>query len=194
MQVGATLDNKVNSSKTKRKNFKVSNIQIFDALGTKEVTEATAGEIVIISGIENGRIGASLCSGEDVSPLPRIEIDPPTVSVTVSVNTSPGSGKDGDYLTSRKLEEFLEDACRHNVALRYNATDDPKEFELKGRGELQLAIVFEQVRRAGFELMVARPKVLFKEIEGKRNEPYELVVLDVPNEDVGTITEALSIR
>ncbi|MEE2743385.1 MAG: GTP-binding protein, partial [Bdellovibrionota bacterium] len=136
----------------KNKNFKVSNIQIFDALGTKEVSEASAGEIVIISGIENGRIGDSLCSGEDISPLPRIEIDPPTVSVTVSVNTSPGSGKDGDYLTSRKLEEFLEDACRHNVALRYNATDDPKEFELKGRGELQLAIVFEQVRRAGFEL------------------------------------------
>ena len=178
----------------RNKNFKVSNIQIFDALGTKEVSEVSAGEIVIISGVENGRIGDSLCSGEDISPLPRIEIDPPTVSVTVSVNTSPGSGKDGDYLTSRKLEEFLEDACRNNVALRYNATDDPKEFELKGRGELQLAIVFEEVRRAGFELMVARPKVLYKDVDGKKNEPYELVVLDVPNEDVGTVTEALSIR
>jgi GTP-binding protein len=178
----------------KNKSFKVSNIQIFDALGTKEVDEASAGEIVIISGTGNSRIGDSLSSQEDIAFLPRIDIDPPTVSVTVSVNTSPGSGREGEYLTSRKLEDFLEDACRHNVALKYNKTDDPKEFELKGRGELQLAIVFEQVRRAGFELMVARPKVLNKEIEGKRHEPFELVVLDVPNEDVGTVTEELSKR
>tara|TARA_B100000683_G_scaffold201857_1_gene195157 strand:- start:731 stop:2557 length:1827 start_codon:yes stop_codon:yes gene_type:complete len=176
------------------KNQKISNIQIFDALGTREVQEAKAGEIVILSGIDNGMIGDTVTSREDVQALERIEIDPPTVSVTVSVNTSPGSGREGEYLTSRKLEEFLENACRHNVALKFNPTSDPKEFELKGRGELQLAIVFEEVRRAGFELMVARPEVLFKEIEGKKHEPFESVVLDVPNEDVGTVTEALSER
>ena len=173
---------------------KITNIQIFDALGTREVQEAKAGEIVILSGIDNGMIGDTITSKEDIKALERIDIDPPTVSVTVSVNTSPGSGREGEYLTSRKLEEFLENACRHNVALQFSPTDDPKEFELKGRGELQLAIVFEEVRRAGFELMVAKAQVLFKEVEGKRQEPFESVVLDVPNEDVGTVTETLSER
>jgi GTP-binding protein len=176
----------------KNKSFKVSNIQEFDALGTKEVEEGHAGEIVIISGIADAKIGDSICSKENIDPLPRIEIDPPTVSVTVSVNTSPNSGQEGDYLTSRKLEEFLQTACRHNVALQYSPTNDPKEFELKGRGELQLAIVFEEVRRQGFELMLARPQVLMKEYDGQKMEPYELVVMDIPNDDVGTITEALS--
>jgi GTP-binding protein len=163
-------------------------------LGTKEVTEASAGEIAIIAGIDEARIGDSVCSPDKIEPLPRIEIDPPTVSVTVSVNTSPNSGQEGEYLTSRKLEEFLENACRHNVSLQYSATSDPKEFELRGRGELQLAIVFEQVRRAGFELMVARPQVLMKTIDDQKYEPFEHVVMDIPIRDVGAITEALSMR
>ncbi len=178
----------------KNKQYKITNIQIFDALGTKEVTEASAGEIAIVAGIDEARIGDSVCSPDKIEPLPRIEIDPPTVSVTVSVNTSPNSGQEGEYLTSRKLEEFLENACRHNVSLQYSATSDPKEFELKGRGELQLAIVFEQVRRAGFELMVARPQVLMKTIDDQKCEPFELVVMDIPIRDVGAITEALSTR
>ena len=131
---------------------------------------------------------------DKVEPLDRITIDPPTVSVTVSINTSPNSGQEGDYLTSRKLEEFLQTACRHNVALKYEATSDPKEFILKGRGELQLAIVFEEIRRQGYELMVGRPQVLYKEIEGQKHEPFELCVLDIPEGDVGTITETLSKR
>jgi GTP-binding protein len=178
----------------KNKSFKVRNIETFDALGSKEVDSATAGEIVIIAGIENALIGDSVCSADKIEPLPRIDIDPPTVSVTVSINTSPNSGTEGEYLTSRKLEEFLQNACRHNVALQYSTTEDPKEYELKGRGELQLAIVFEQVRRAGYELMTARPKVLMQKIDGEKHEPYERVVLDVPSTDVGTITETLSIR
>lgn len=178
----------------KNRSYKITNIQIFDALGTKEVTEASAGEIAIVAGIPEARIGDSLSSPEKIEPLPRIEIDPPTVSVTVSVNTSPNSGQEGEYLTSRKLEEFLENACRHNVSLQYSPTSDPKEFELKGRGELQLAIVFEQVRRAGFELMVARPQVLMKTIDDQKCEPFELVVMDLPTRDVGAVTEALSTR
>ena len=176
------------------KNFKASSIEIYDGLGVKETLEAIAGEIVILSGIEGASIGDSITSITKVEPLPRIEIDPPTVSITVSVNTSPNSGREGEYLTSRKLEEFLIDACRNNVALKYSPTDDPKEFILKGRGELQLAIVFEEVRRAGFELMIARPQVLNKEIDGVKSEPYELVVIDIANADVGIITETLSIR
>ena len=97
-------------------------------------------------------------------------------------------------LTSRKLEEMLEEACKLNVSLQYAPTDDPKEFALKGRGELQLAIVFEEIRRRGFELMVARPQVLIEEIDGVQSEPYESVVIDVPSDCVGTITETLSKR
>ena len=158
------------------------------------MNSASAGEIVLISGINNGEIGDTITSTDKVEPLDRITIDPPTVSVTVSINTSPNSGQEGDYLTSRKLEEFLQTACRHNVALKYEPTGDPKEYVLKGRGELQLAIVFEEIRRQGYELMVGRPQVLYKEIDGQRNEPFELCVLDIPEGDVGTITETLSKR
>lgn len=178
----------------KNTNFKVTNIQIFDGLGTKEIDCAEAGEIVALSGMEGAKIGDSVSDVENIDPLPRIEVDPPTVSVTVSVSTSPNSGREGEYLTSRKLEELLEEACKLNVALQYSATDDPKEFELKGRGELQLAIVFEEFRRRGYEFMVARPRVLFQEIEGSKHEPYESVVIDIPADDVGTITETLSKR
>ena len=181
-------------SDEKNKKFKVTNIQVFDALATKEVESASAGEIVLVGGINNGEIGDTIVSADKVEPLARITIDPPTVSVTVSINTSPNSGQEGDYLTSRKLEEFLQTACRHNVALKYEATSDPKEFILKGRGELQLAIVFEEIRRQGYELMVGRPQVLYKEIEGQKHEPFELCVLDIPEGDVGTITETLSKR
>ena len=121
-------------SERRDKKFKVTNIQVFSALGTKEVEVAKAGEIVLLAGLEHAEIGDSIVATDDVAPLERISVDPPTVSVTVSVNTSPNSGQEGDYLTSRKLEEFLQNACRHNVALKYAATDDPKEFELKGRG------------------------------------------------------------
>tara|TARA_B100000925_G_scaffold229230_1_gene177737 strand:+ start:6785 stop:8608 length:1824 start_codon:yes stop_codon:yes gene_type:complete len=181
-------------SDEKNKKFKVTNIQVFDALATKEVESASAGEIVLVGGINNGEIGDTIVSADKVEPLDRITIDPPTVSVTVSINTSPNSGQEGDYLTSRKLEEFLQTACRHNVALKYEATSDPKEFILKGRGELQLAIVFEEIRRQGYELMVGRPQVLYKEIDRQKHEPFELCVLDIPEGDVGTITETLSKR
>lgn len=178
----------------KNKTFKVTNIQEFEALGMVEVMEGTAGNIVIMAGLEGGAIGDTICSTDKIEPLQRIEIDPPTVSVTVSVNTSPNSGREGEYLTSRKLEEFLQNSCRLNVALQYSATSNPQEFELKGRGELQLALVFEEIRRAGYELMLARPQVLYKEVDGQKHEPYEEVVIDIPNGDVGAVTEAISNR
>lgn len=182
------------NGKEKEKNFKASSIQIYDALGTHEIDSAEAGEIVLITGMDEVKIGDSICDREFNEPLPRIEVDPPTVSVTVSVNTSPLSGREGEYLTSRKLEEMLEEACKLNVSLQYTPGDDPKEFSLKGRGELQLAIVFEEIRRRGFELMVARPQVLIQEIDGVNSEPYESVVIDVPSDCVGTVTETLSKR
>lgn len=180
--------------KDKSKNFKVSNIQTYSGLQTVEVDQAVAGEIVICSGIEEVHIGDTITPTTAQNPLERIEVEPPTVAVNVSVSTSPMSGQEGEYLTSRKLEEFLQDACRLNVALQYEGTEDAKVYKLKGRGELQIAIVFEELRRKGFELMVSRPEVLFQEIDGEKQEPYELAVLDVPEDFTGVVTEKLSIR
>jgi GTP-binding protein len=178
----------------KVKNFKVTSLQIFDGLGMATVDSAEAGEIVIVSGLENGDIGDTLAATDRPEALQRIEVEPPTVSVQVSVSTSPMSGREGEYLTSRKLEEFLLDATRKNVSLKYESTNDPKVFILKARGELQVAVVFEEIRRAGFELMIARPQVITKEIDGNLMEPFERLVLDVPNDSTGTITEKMATR
>jgi GTP-binding protein len=177
------------------KNFKTTSIQVYGGLYQEEVESSNAGEIVIISGQNNAQIGDTLCSIDNIDPLPRIEIEPPTVSVNVSVSTSPLSGREGEYLTSRKLNEFLEESCKLNVALKYEETEDPKIFTLKGRGELQLAIVFEELRRKGFEFMVSRPEVIttFNE-DGTKEEPYEILSLDVPNECTGVVTQKLSER
>ncbi len=178
----------------KVKTFKVTSLQIFDGLGMANVESAEAGEIVIVSGLEHGDIGDTLAATEKPEALPRIEVEPPTVSVQVSVSTSPMSGREGEYLTSRKLEEFLLDATRKNVSLKYEATNDPKVFILKARGELQVAVVFEEIRRAGYELMIARPQVITKEIDGQLMEPFERLVLDVPNDSTGVITEKMAVR
>ncbi len=179
----------------KNKTFKVTSVQIYGGLGQQEVETCSAGEIVIISGFDDAEIGDTICSKDVLEPLPRVEVEPPTVSVNVSVSTSPLSGKEGEYLTSRKLKEFLAESCKLNVALRYSETEDPKIFTLKGRGELQLAIVFEQLRRSGFEFMVSRPRVIMTtDEEGQKEEPFEMVCLDVPNESAGSITKSLSER
>ena len=178
----------------KPKTFKVTSLQIFEGLGMATVDSAEAGEIVIISGFEDGDIGDTLADTTKPEALPRITVEPPTVSVQVSVSTSPMSGREGEYLTSRRLEEFLIDAIRKNVSLKYEPTNDPKVFILKARGELQVAVVFEEIRRAGFELMIARPQVIMKEIDGVQMEPFERLVLDVPNESTGAITEKMATR
>ena len=178
----------------KPKQVKIGKIQIFDGLGFADVESAEAGEIVILSGVEDAFIGDTITSLENPEALERIAVDPPTVSVRVSVSTSPMSGREGEYLTSRKLEEFLQEACRKNVSLQYEETDDPKVFILKARGELQVAVVFEEIRRAGYELMISRPQVLFKEEGETKLEPYENVVFDVPNDSTGAISEAMGTR
>lgn len=179
---------------TKPKPFKVTGVQIFEGLGMASVEKAEAGEIVIISGFETGDIGDTITDVSNPEALPRIEVEPPTVSVQVSVSTSPMSGREGEYLTSRRLEEFLLDAVRKNVSLKFSPTDDPKVFIMKARGELQIAVVFEEIRRQGFELMIARPQVIMREVDGKLEEPYERLVLDVPNDATGVITEKLAVR
>ena len=179
---------------TKPKPFKITGVQIFDGLGMASVDSAEAGEIVIISGFETGDIGDTITDPQNPEALPRIEVEPPTVSVQVSVSTSPMSGREGEYLTSRRLEEFLLSAVRTNVSLKFEPTDDPKVFIMKARGELQIAVVFEEIRRQGFELMIARPQVIMREVDGQQEEPYERLVLDVPNDATGVITEKLAAR
>ena len=179
----------------KNKNFKLTSISVYDKLSSVEVEEAQAGEIVIISGSEQTQIGDTISDPSCTKALPRIRIEPRTVGIFVSVNTSPLNSKDGEYLTSRKLEEFLLDSCRHNVSLSYQATSDPKIYKLMSRGELQLAIVFEELRRQGFEFMLSRPEVIFlKDENEQKTEPFEKLVMDVPNETIGVITEKLSAR
>lgn len=178
-----------------KKNYKISALQIFDGLKQTQVQEAVAGEIVIVSGIESGDIGDSLCDTDNVEPLPRLKVEPPTVSVFVSVNTSPFAGQEGEYMTSRNLEEFLQEAVKKNVSLKYAPTEDPKVFELKARGELQIAVVFEELRRAGSEVMLSRPNVITKVAEdGSLLEPFEKLVIDIPTEFTGAITEKLAER
>jgi GTP-binding protein len=178
----------------KNKQFRIADIQVYNGLGQGSVEEASFGEIVSLAGIEEVSIGDTIADTGIDQAHERIEIEPPTVAVRVSVNTSPLAGREGEYLTSRRLEEFLQKAVRNNVALKYEATEDPKVFALKGRGELQLAIVFEEIRRQGFELMISRPMVIFKEEDGVKLEPFEKVVVDIPDTSTGEITEMLSER
>ncbi|MDH4468450.1 MAG: GTP-binding protein [Bacteriovoracaceae bacterium] len=179
----------------KQKNFKVTGVQVYDGLKQSPVEMASFGEIIILSGLDHAEIGDSLCAPDCIEPLQRIEVEPPTVSVNVSVNTSPLAGKEGEYMTSRNLEEFLNEATRKNVSLKYAVTDDPKVYALKARGELQIAIVFEELRRSGYEVMLSRPTVITQTGEnGETLEPFERLVVDVPSEFTGVITEKLSSR
>ncbi len=167
----------------------------YQGLQQVEVESADAGEIVILAtGLEELRIGDTISDADNAQALPRIEVDPPTVSVEVSVNTSPLAGREGTYLTSRKLEEFLRKEALNNVALRVESTSSPEVFILSARGELQVAIVMENLRRAGGECMVGRPRVITKSENGQVLEPVEHLVLDVPDFAVGVVTEKLSIR
>ncbi|MCB9091511.1 MAG: translational GTPase TypA [Halobacteriovoraceae bacterium] len=180
--------------KEKTKQFRIADIQIFNGLTQESTQEAYAGEIVSLAGFDEAQIGDTICALEVETPFERIEVEPPTVSVSVCVNTSPMAGKEGEYLTSRGLEEFLQRAVRNNVALQYEPTEDPKIFILKGRGELQLAIVFEEIRRQGYELMVSRPNVILKQEGESLYEPFERVVVDIPEDSTGAVTEKLAGR
>jgi len=178
----------------KVKSFAVTSLETYSGLGTERVTELQAGDIALLSGADEIRIGDTICELECREALPRIKVDPPTVSMRVSVNTSPFAGKEGDYLTSRKLEEQLSRACTSNVALGLEATDTSEVFLLKGRGELQMVVLFEELRRKGYEFMIGRPEIIPIEKDGQLFEPLELLVADVPEEFVGTVTELLSRR
>jgi GTP-binding protein len=174
--------------------FRVTKLLAFRGLERVEVPSASAGELAIIAGIESIEIGDSICDPDKPEPLPRIRVDPPTVSVRFSVNTSPFAGRDGRFVTSRQIGERLRREALGNVAIRVGPTDSPDTFEVAGRGELQIAVLVETMRREGYEFSVSQPEIILREIDGKRCEPVEDVVAEVPEEFGGTVMEKLSSR
>src|SRR5882757_568696 len=164
----------------------VAELYVTDALDRVDAPEAGPGEIIAVAGIAEVTIGETLADPNDPRPLPVITVDEPAMSITLGVNTSPLAGKGGDKLTARQIEARLEQELVGNVSLRLRPTERPDTFEVQGRGELQLAVLVEMMRREGFELTVGQPHVVERMIDGKRHEPVELLSVDVPDEHVGT--------
>ncbi|MEA3287414.1 MAG: translational GTPase TypA [Candidatus Marinimicrobia bacterium] len=176
-------------------NVKFSALYTFEGLRRQQVEEVVAGDIIAFAGIDNIAIGDTITSIEDPAILPRIKVDEPTVSMIFYVNTSPFAGQDGKYLTSRHILARLEKEMRLNVALQIEQLKNRADaFEVRGRGELQMAVLIETMRREGYEFMVSKPQVITKEIDGKISEPVEMLYLDIPEEFVGVMSEKLSIR
>jgi GTP-binding protein len=172
---------------------KVTSMYTFQGLERIEAREASVGDIIALSGIEGITIGDTVTSLENPKPLPRIKVDEPTISMVFMVNTSPMAGREGNHVTSRKLRERLEKELLYNVAIKVDFSDTDS-FSVMGRGELQLAILIEMMRREGYELAVSMPEIITKRINGVLNEPMELLVIDVPEEYVGVVTQQAGIR
>jgi GTP-binding protein len=172
---------------------KVSSLFTFQGLERIETKEVSAGEIIVLAGIEGINIGDTITDAENPRALPRIKVDEPTISMVFSVNTSPFSGREGRYVTSRKLRERLEKELLYNVSIKVDF-DDMDSFKVMGRGELQLAILIEMMRREGYELSVAMPETITKTINGVLHEPMELLVIDVPEDYVGVVTQQVGMR
>ena len=177
-----------------RNNQKFSALYTFEGLKKVQVEKLEAGDIIAVAGIEDVTIGDTISSNESPKPLPRIMIDEPTVSMLFYVNNGPFAGKEGKYLTSRNISERLDREILGNVSLQVRKTDRTDVFEVRGRGELQMAVLIETMRREGYEFMVSKPRVITHEKDGKTMEPMEKVFLDIPEDKVGVITEKLSIR
>ena len=178
------------------KNIQGKIAKLFTYMGLKkvEVDEAEAGDIVEISGIADINIGDTICDPANVEKIPFVDIDEPTVSMTFSVNNGPLAGKEGEFVTSRHIRDRLFKELERNVSLRVKETDSADSFEVCGRGELHLSVLIETMRREGFELLVSRPKVIIKEIDGIKCEPMERLVVNVPDESIGTVIEKLGRR
>ena len=176
------------------KQGKIAKLFTYMGLKKAEVAEAEAGDIVALSGIADINIGDTICDINNPEKIPFVDIDEPTVSMTFSVNNGPLAGKEGEFVTSRHIRDRLMKELERNVSLRVKETDSAESFEVCGRGELHLSVLIETMRREGFELLVSRPKVIFKEIDGIKCEPMEKLVVNVPDESIGTVIEKLGRR
>jgi GTP-binding protein len=172
----------------------VTELYVTEALDRVEAEEAGPGEIIAVAGLADVTIGETLTDSEDPRPLPVITVDEPSLSVTIGINTSPLAGRHGTRLTARQVQARLEQELVGNVSLRVRDTERPDAWEVQGRGELQLAILVELMRREGFELTVGQPQVLTRELDGALHEPVELLAIDVPEDYVGVITQLLAMR
>jgi len=179
----------------KIKPLRVVKVQTYQGSSLAETEEASPGEIVILAGLDEVEIGDTICNKENPKALPRITVDDPTMSMSFAANTSPIAGQEGKYVQSQRIAERLKKETLFNVGLQFEPGNDGESFVVKGRGEFQLAILIETMRREGYELCVGRPKILFKEDEnGQKLEPIEHLFVDCPDESVGSITEKLSAR
>jgi GTP-binding protein TypA/BipA len=172
----------------------VAELYVTDALERVDAPQAGPGEIIAVAGIAEVTIGETLADPTDPRPLPVITVDEPAMSITIGANTSPLAGKDGDKLTARQIEARLQQELVGNVSLRVGETDRPDTYEVQGRGELQLAVLVEMMRREGYEMTVGQPHVVEREIDGQRHEPVERLSIDVPEQYVGTVTQLLAAR
>ncbi|MCC8375392.1 MULTISPECIES: ribosome-dependent GTPase TypA [Photorhabdus] len=181
-------------SEGKTRNGKIGKVLGHLGLERIESEQAEAGDIVAITGLGELNISDTLCDTNAVEALPPLAVDEPTVSMYFCVNTSPFCGREGKYVTSRQILERLKKELVHNVALRVEETEDPDAFRVSGRGELHLSVLIENMRREGFELAVSRPKVIFREIDGRKQEPFEQVTLDIEEQHQGDVMQALGER
>jgi GTP-binding protein len=173
---------------------KVNQVQVFNGLERTIVEQAEAGEIVLINGVEGVGIGVTICDPVEPAGLPLLKVDEPTLTMNFLVNTSPLAGREGKFVTSRQIRERLERELQSNVALRVEFTADSDTFVVSGRGELHLTILLENMRREGYELAVGRPRVVFRMVDGVKQEPYELLTVDVEEETQGAVMEELGRR
>lgn len=176
------------------KKVRISQLYVFEGLKREPVEKAGLGEIVALAGFDDIEIGDTITSVDNPCPLPAIAVDEPTISMIFGVNNSPFAGQDGRYVTSRQIKERLDKEMLGNVAIRVESTDSADQFKVSGRGELQLAILIEMMRREGYELLVSKPEVIIRLKDGQKLEPIEMVVIDCPEEFIGVVAEALGRR
>jgi GTP-binding protein len=172
----------------------IANLQMFDKLGRIDALEGKAGDIVAVVGIDSIEIGDTICNRGEVNALPRLTVDEPTLEMIFSINTSPLAGKDGKYVTTRQLKERLDRELEKNVALRVRPVEGSEAFAVRGRGVLHLSVLIETMRREGYEMSISKPRVVLKEIDGVRQEPYETLNVEVPTEKMGPVMEMVGNR
>ncbi|WP_422667335.1 translational GTPase TypA [Buchnera aphidicola] len=182
------------NNKDNQKNGKINKVLHYVGLKRQEIQKGQAGDIIAITGLDKIKISDTICHPENVKPLPELSIDEPTVNMFFSVNTSPFSGKEGKYITSRQILERLKKETIHNVALQVQETQNANIFSVSGRGELHLAILIENMRREGFELEVSRPRIIIRELNGIKEEPFEHVILDIEDKHQGNVMKFIGER
>ena len=182
------------SSYGEQRKGKILQVMGYNGLERNEVSEAQAGDIVCITGIDQLNISDTICNPEQVEALEALSVDEPTVSMTFQVNDSPFAGREGKYISSRNLKERLEQELIHNVALKVEQGDSPDKFKVSGRGELHLSVLIENMRREDYELGVSKPEVIQKEVNGEIHEPFEQIVIDIEDQHQGSVMEEMGIR